>query len=238
MLETAAGRLKTHTDAEVRLIEPAGGGVRLTIGSVGTRERVLEADAVVMACGAADAARVAAPLLSRAERDFLGGVRTTASLSLFAALRRPFSLHPEQIAIPHVERSPLEAVLLEPGVSGGRVPAGQGLATLRATGRWSDARIDAPDEAVEKELLDAFERVHPGAGAAILFTRLGRVERALPRFDVGHYRAIARFARVQADRRAGGRRLYFAGDYLMDPSWEGALRSAERGVEAVSRDLA
>jgi protoporphyrinogen oxidase len=128
--------------------------------------------------------------------------------------------------------------LLEPGVAGGRVPEGQGLAILRATGAWSDACLEMPDEALEKEMLAAFERVHPGAGAAILFTRLTRVARAMPRFDVGHYRAIANFLKVQADRRAAGRRAYFAGDYLVDPSWEGALVSAERCADAVAEDMA
>jgi len=238
LVEAAAGRLKTHTNVEVRRIEPARDGVRLTLGSAGSQERMIDADAVVLACGASEALRVAEPLLSWAERDFLSGVRTTSSLSLVAALRRPFSLHPEQIAIPHAEGLPLEAVLLEPGVAGGRVPAGHGLALLRATGPWSDACLETPDEAVEKELLAAFERVHPGAGAAILFTRLSRVVRAQTRFDVGHYRAIARFTKVQADQRARGRRIYFAGDYLMDPSWEGALASAERSTDAVAADLA
>jgi hypothetical protein len=51
-----------------------------------------------------------------------------------------------------------------------------------------------------------------------------------PRFDVGAYRALTRFARVQADRRAAGRRLAFAGDYRIHPSLEGAVRSGERAA--------
>ena len=62
-------------------------------------------------------------------------------------------------------------------------------------------------------------------------------ERALPRFDVGRYREIAGFERVQSDLRREGRRLYFAGDYLMDPSLEGAIASAHRAAAAVAADL-
>jgi protoporphyrinogen oxidase len=51
-----------------------------------------------------------------------------------------------------------------------------------------------------------------------------------PRFDVGAYRALARFERVQADRRAAGRRLAFAGDYRVHPSLEGMVRSGERAA--------
>ena len=237
LAEAAASKLKTYSGAEAVQVEETSGAMRVAFRSAGESERVLEAGAVVLATAAADAARVAAPLLTAAERDFLGGVGYTAGLHVCAALRRPFSLHPELIAVPHAESSPLEAVLLEPGVPGGRVPAGHGLATLRATGAWSDAQLEAPDEAVEKELLGAFERFHSGASGAVLFTRLFRVARAHPRFDVGHYRTLASFLRVQADRRARGRRLYFAGDYLMHPSWEGALAAAQRAVLAIDADF-
>ena len=128
-------------------------------------------------------------------------------------------------------------MLLEPGVRGGRVPEGRGLAVLRATGRFSEAHFDAPEEAVRKELLAAFGRMHPGAESAVQFAQRQRVERALPRFDVGRYREIARFERVQRGLRREGRRLYFAGDYLMDPSVEGAVASGLRAAAAVAEDL-
>ena len=60
---------------------------------------------------------------------------------------------------------------------------------------------------------------------------------AAPRFDVGRYREIARFMRVQSDLRARARRLYFCGDYLVHPSFEGAVVSAERAAQAVCEDL-
>ncbi|MCH2187709.1 hypothetical protein MK280_17785, partial [Myxococcota bacterium] len=51
--------------------------------------------------------------------------------------------------------------------------------------------------------------------------RLEQREAAIPAFDVGAYRALARFRRAQADHRERGRRLYFAGDYLISPDAEG-----------------
>jgi protoporphyrinogen oxidase len=120
---------------------------------------------------------------------------------------------------------------------GGRVPDGRGLAFLRATGAFSRATFDAPDEAVCKELLAALVQLFPGAASAVLFSRVFRVERAQPCFGVGRYRAIANFERIQSELRAEGRRLYFAGDYLMDPSFEGAIASAHRVADAVVRDL-
>jgi predicted NAD/FAD-dependent oxidoreductase len=54
---------------------------------------------------------------------------------------------------------------------------------------------------------------------------------------VGRYRAIADFTRVQADWRRRGRRIYFAGDYLMGPGWNAALQSGYRAAADVEEDL-
>ena len=97
--------------------------------------------------------------------------------------------------------------------------------------------LEAPDDAVAKHLVEAFERVHPGFRGSVLFQRVLRVPRGFPCFDVGRYRGIARFEEVQIDRRRSGRRLYFAGDYLMDPSWNGALSSGFRAAAAIRADL-
>ncbi len=48
---------------------------------------------------------------------------------------------------------------------------------------------------------------------------------AWPRFDVGHYRALAQLRAVEADRAAAGRPLFFAGDWLAAPTLEGAVAS-------------
>ena len=236
---TSGGRVLGVTargGADVRAVECRGdGGIALRVRGP-EAERAARPDAVVVATSAPDAALIAAPALVAAERDGLAAVRYQPALSLAVGLRRPFFSHARHIHVPHTEGSPLESVLLEPGVRGGRVPDGRGLALLRATGAWSEASFDAPDEAVSKELLRAFARVHPGAELAVLFSKLYRVERAVPRFAVGHYRGIARFERVQRALRREGRRLYFAGDYLVDPSLEGALASAQRAAAAVAED--
>jgi monoamine oxidase len=54
---------------------------------------------------------------------------------------------------------------------------------------------------------------------------------------VGRYREIACFRKVQRDLRAGGRRLYFAGDYLVDPCLEGAVTSGIRAADQIVRDF-
>jgi oxygen-dependent protoporphyrinogen oxidase len=239
--ETAAAGLLAHCGLEAVQIDRQRRSDALEVAlrrRESGRGETLEVDAVVLATSAPEAARLAEPVLSSAERAGLSAVRYVPALALALALRRPLSSHPQLVRIPHGEGSPLESVLLEPGVAGGRVPRGRGLATLRATGRWSEANLGLPDQAVEKELLAAFESVHPNGRSAVLFSELFRVARAHPRFEVGRYRELARFESIQADRRRQGRRLYFAGDYLIAPSWEGALVSGMRAASALESDFA
>ena len=66
--------------------------------------------------------------------------------------------------------------------------------------------------------------------ARILAERVMRIPRAWPRFDVGHYRALERLARVEAARLAEGGRVVTAGDYRADPSWEGAFAAGLRAA--------
>jgi oxygen-dependent protoporphyrinogen oxidase len=214
----------------------SGGGVRFCVRGA-EREHLAEADAIVLAVPAPEAVALAGAEFSFTERDALEKVRYTPEISLAVALRRPFHSHPQQIQFPHREGWPLESVLLEPGLEGGRVPKGRGLALLRATGRWSADYFEAPDETVGKELIDALGGIFPRIHGAGIFAEVLREKRAVPRFDVGRYRAIADFTRVQADCRRRGRRIYFAGDYLMGPGWNAALRSGYRAAADVAEDL-
>jgi len=237
LAEQAAAALSTQLGVCVTRIESRrGGGIRISVRDR-DRERSEDADAVVVATSASEAAMLAGLELSLAERDAFAKVRYTPALSLAIALRRPFYSHPQYIQFPHSEGSPLEAALLEPGVAGGRIPEDRGLALLRATGAWSQAYFEAADETVREELSEAFGRVVPRIHGAELFSEVLREPRAAPRFDVGRYREIADFTRIQLDRRQQGRRIYFAGDYLMGPGWNAALRSGQRAASAIEEDL-
>jgi len=240
VVSVASDRLGTRFGVEVIRIEgKRGAPVRLILeerGQGGSRQLSRECDAVIVATSAADAQRAAAQLLEPAERDVLGRLQTTPSVALFLRLRRPFHSHCKLIRVPHDEGSPIENVLLEPGARGGRAPEGRGLATLRATGVFGAEARALPDDAVETALLDAFEAFQPGARNAIESTRLFRVESAVSKFGVGHFREIARLERVLGDLRKRGRRVYFAGDYLMGPTWEDALASGHRAAERVASD--
>jgi protoporphyrinogen oxidase len=233
LVETVAAALPVRLGCQVRGLEQRADGRLRVVSSEGD----LCADAAILATPAKEAARIAGPLLASAEREGLDAVRYAPAVTVVAALRRPLAPHPRQILVPRTEASPLESVLLEPGVPGGRVPRGRGLAALRASAAFVAAHFDAPTETLEKELLAAFAALCPGAAQALEFTHTFRIECAAPRFDVGRYRAIARSERVLAGRRRAGRRIYFAGDYLTHPSPEGAVVSARRAATAAASDL-
>jgi protoporphyrinogen oxidase len=237
LAEAAAERLPTLYGAEVTGLESGRDGRLLLTYTREGRERMLELRAVIVATPASETARVAAPLLTGGEREALEGVRYVPSVTLAAGACRPLSWHPVEIRVPHAEGSVLEVALLEPGMIGGRVPDGYGAALLQATSAWSAQAQQLPDETVEKELLDALEWIQPAARAAVDFARVFRSEDAWPRFDVGHYHALERLARIGGERRREGRRVYLAGDYRMDPSWNGAVASGLRAARELADDF-
>ena len=233
----AASRLDVRVRTRVQqLKQRASGELSLECSAVTGDER-LEFDAVVITTAAPEAARIAAGLVTPAERDFFRQVRSGPLVSLSVAVEHPLTGLPQLVRVPHAEGSPIEVLLLESGSPGGRAPEGCGLVTLSATQRFATRSAAAPDEEVERELRAALSRIHPSAGWSVRFTKLHRDPEGLPRFEVGAYRALAGFQRVQADRRCLGRRLYFAGDYLSGPRFEDAIGSGLRAVDALLTDL-
>lgn len=234
LVHEAAARLDVRTGVEVtRVDENAAGGFSLECGTTDGRKGVLEADAVVLATDAPTAVRLARAILQPAERDTLLGMKYGPSLTLAVAVSRPLSGLPELVRLPHCDGHVADVALVEPGIADGRAPVGGSLVTLRASDRFAEANVGAADDVIEKGLLDALTRLCPDAAGHVLHTRLSRRAAATPRFEVGAYRALARFARVQADRRELGRALYFAGDQFIGPDAEAQTVSGFR----VARDL-
>lgn len=232
LAERAAAALPVALGVEVTGISQSNGRLRAECdGAPG-----FDADAVVLAIPAPEALRLGGELLASAERDVLGGVRYAPGIEVTALMRRPLCARPRLLRVPRAEHSPLACALLEPGLT---ASAGdpRGLCWLRATPEFAASHFEAPPEALEKELLGAFEALWPGAQRGVEHTHVRRMRHAAPRFAVGSYRQLARFERAQRDARAAGRRLFFAGDYLAHPSWEGALISAQRTATAVDEAL-
>ena len=193
----------------------------------------VEVEAVVIATSPETAGRIAAPVLVPAERDFFAGYCGGPAASLTLALDSPIVPGASFIRVPKAEASSIECYLCESGSAEGRVPEGKGLLTLRANVGFARAYLSASDEVVEKSLLAAVSRFHPEAVGRTRFTRLRRSPDGKPNFHVGAYRDLARFAKVQEDRGNAGRRIYFAGDYLIGPSANHAVASGRRAAAAL-----
>lgn len=233
----AAERLTMRYGFAVERIEAGPEGrFRVHCGREEVDDETLEADAVVVATSAEIAHTVALPVLTLAERDYLADVRYGPGATLVLALERAVTGVPEYVRVPRAEGGGVSAYLIEPGTPDGRAPSGAGLATIAATQQFAATHAAAPDDVVEKALLGELASAFPRVAANVRFARLHRHASAVPRFEVGAYRAMARFQRVQDDRRAAGRRLYFAGDYLSGVRSEHAVASGERAARALMED--
>lgn len=228
--EALGVRLRTGV-AEIAEARAGGHIVRCEDGSR------LEADLVVVATSAGEARRLAASQLSGAERDFFASIRVGADAVLVAALDRPPTGTPHFVRVPAAEGEIVETILVEPGVADGRAPLGYGLATLTGNQAFCESSRSASDEVVGKELASALERLYPTVVGTIRFSALYRRKAAIPRFEVGAYRALERFRRVHDDRRSLGRRLYFAGDYLAGLSADQVVGSGFRAARDALADL-
>jgi protoporphyrinogen oxidase len=237
LVAAVSARLSILFGAELSALEPGRDGGLTLHYTRGGQARQLEVRAAVLATPAPPAARLAAPILTTGERELLAQVRYADAVTLCVGACRPLSFHALEIRVPHAEGSPLETALLEPGQPGGRVPDGYGLAALHGTAAWSERALELPESKAADALLGALDALQPGSRAAVSFTRLFRTAGARPRFDVGHFRALERLARIEAERRREGRRLYLAGDWRADPSWNGAVASGLRAARAAAQDL-
>ena len=214
--------------------EPAGGFRIETTNAQGEREAGRFA-AVVIAVGPRQAARLAAALLTPAERDFLAAVEERPSVSLAAAIEGVHGGLPQEIRIPRREGSALCSLVIEPGQIEGRAPEGESQLLALARDDFARRWAEMADDVVTKNALSSLERTIPGIGPRVKSVRVGRS--SVPFFSVGSYRRLAGFQKVQRDRRALGRRLYWGGDYLSGASFEAASLSGVRVARELDRDL-
>ena len=149
------------------------------------------------------------------------------------AIDAPVGYHTRFVRVPKAEASSIECYLCEHGTKNGRAPEGKSLVTLRANDRFARANLSTGNDVIEKSLLAGFSRFHPQATSRLLFAHLHRTAAGNPNFHVGAYRDLERFARVQKDRGNAGRRVYFAGDYLVGPGANHAIASGRRAATAV-----
>jgi protoporphyrinogen/coproporphyrinogen III oxidase len=204
--------------APVRSVEADDGGVRLRLGD----GEVVDHDAVVVAVPAREAARLVPGA------SWLSGIRSRSTATLVLGLERPVRPGWFGLSIPRTE-SPggaVAAVCVQEekatGVVGGSGGSLVVVPSPDAGEVWAEGE---PGQAVEAAV-PTLDVVLPGVRAAIREARLIRFRGSTFVPEPGHFDRVARFQDPTPSPRVA-----LAGDYLVAPTVEGAVRSGVRAAE-------
>jgi oxygen-dependent protoporphyrinogen oxidase len=194
-----SGRFAARTDAPVRGLVRSGAGFELTVGSTRDPERIM-ADAVVLACPAAPAARLLADLAPAAAEELASveaaSVAVVTHAFRAADLAGPDAAGTSGFLVPPVERRGIKAATYSFAKWAWVRESGDGLLLLRtSTGRHrEEAALQRSDaELVATSLAELSAAA--GVTAAPVASHVQRWGGALPQYAVGH---LDRVARVRA----------------------------------------
>lgn len=212
-----AGRLDVRFGAPVERVAPLATGVEVTVG--GTAEVF---DGAIVAVPAPIAAGIVAPDALPAD---VADIAYAPHVRLYAARRGDGPARSGVHAFPNETVATVE-IGGGSGGSWGQAPAGWHWALICAPSASSGALLDLPDDELTPRLWDAGraidDRLFPLATAEIV--HVVRWRHAVPTVGPGY------FARI--DRIANRPPIVFAGDWLVQPCVEGAVRS---GIAAAAR---
>ncbi len=165
-------------------------------------------------------------------RSWLEGVRYVPSAVLALVLSRRINAPYFGLSIPRGEPgSDLVAVCVQQQKTEGLVPADRSLLICLGAPDVNGELLAAPEVAVDR-MIDAVEQIMPGTKPLIRHAKLYRHPDGYPLFYPGylpHLRAFPFSAQT--------RRIMLAGDYLVSPTVEGAMRSGARAAQQLSDQL-
>lgn len=233
----AAKRLSIQTNTEVSRAErSSGGNYRVTLRR-GAEETVLDASAVICATGARTALQITQTELGFFEQRYLEKIESLPRAIAYFAMRGSLGDRMQRILVSARENDLLGTVFLQPAGASAHVPEGFGVVAVCPQVEWLQENEHKKDEEILDTISRHLQALFPDLQAALHSRRLLRLPEGSTQFQVGRYRDLAQLQRIFADRRAAGRRLYLAGDYLCGPMLEDALLSGLRAADAVFEDL-
>lgn len=229
LAEALSRRVTTRLGVALeRVTEEAGGGfeveARVVHGARPGQTLRFAVEALVLALPPEDARKAAGDVLRTAEHDYLAGVTYRPALSVVFQTRDP--VLPPARRIVACGAGPLAALQFQAAP-----PRAGDLVVAVGTSAFAAARAGEPDDVLVRRMSAEAERLAPRLLREVRAVRVVRWTQVLPRFEVGHYRAIARLRKVEAAERAAGRRLAFAGDHLVGPRLEDVLASGLRAAD-------
>jgi oxygen-dependent protoporphyrinogen oxidase len=207
---------------EVTSVRVAGNGVKLEYAG-----ETADFDAAIIA--------LPAPLVTTLTEmpplvvDWLKRVEFAPAAVLALVVDRSINADFFGLSLLRSEISELVAICVQAKKAAGLVPPDRGLLICLGSPQANPALVADGEGAVER-MIAAVERVLPGTRKRIRQTKLYRHPLGYPVFYPGYLKHLRRFP---AD--ALPREIALAGDYLVGPTVEGALRSGERAAEAVLR---
>ena len=216
----AAQGAEIRTGAKVTRVSAYEGSVRVEMGS-----DAFEYDGAVIAVPAPQVASLID--LTESLLDWIGRVEHAPSAVLAVVLKRPIDADFFGLSLLRSEPgvSDLVAVCVEARKAPGLVPDDRGLLVCLGAPDANASLVADPETGVQR-MIAALEQIFPGVRQHIERVKLYRHAYGYPVFFPGYLKHLRRFP---VDELPAGIRL--AGDYLVAPTVEGAIRSGERAAQ-------
>jgi oxygen-dependent protoporphyrinogen oxidase len=173
------------------------------------------------------------PQLGSDRAKFLRDLNYTSTMSINLALNRIPDCPASFVVVPRPVSDGLFAVILEHNKAPGRAPQGRGLVSLFMMNQWAVDHMDATDDQILSDVLPEVEKVLPGIGNDIEFTRVNRWYPVLVYSHPGLYKKLGRFHAAR-DRNS---RIHLAGSYNSSGNVNTATTAGERAARELLQAL-
>jgi protoporphyrinogen/coproporphyrinogen III oxidase len=209
-----------RTSTTVSRVNAFARSVRVEVGA-----EALEYDGVVIAVPAPQVAALTD--LDESVAEWIGRVEYAPSAALAVVLKRPVDADFFGLSLLRAEPrvSDLVAVCVEARKTPGLVPADRGLLVCLGSPDANASLVADPENGVRR-MIAALEQIFPGVRDQIDRVKLYRHAYGYPVFYPGYLKHLRAFpaAALPAEIR-------LAGDYLVAPTVEGAIRSGARAAQ-------
>jgi protoporphyrinogen/coproporphyrinogen III oxidase len=225
LTDTLAKRVPVRYQARVDSITPSNDSV-LMHRTEGGQSQSNSFDHTVVAVQGTLAGRLVHGL-SADEYAFFESVRYCSGIIVYFLLGEVPPLPYYGISFPSPEQTGLYGMALDHWKQG-TTPPGCALVNVALTESLAQQLWDKPDETIANEVLDRLAKTPVGRFNP-LKTIVHRWNPMLPQFYHGYLPMLKAFL----ERKNPTPRIQFAGDYLIGPYTEAALRSGERAAAAI-----
>lgn len=212
-----------HTNAHVTRVLRGDGSVRVVQG-----EKTDEFDGVILALPAPQLRSLIE--LPASVAAWLENVQFSPAAVLALVLKQRMRADFFGLSMARGEREvrDLVAICVESQKAPGLVPAERGLLVCLSSPDASPALLEQPERAVDR-MIAAAQHVFPGLRGTITRAKLYRHPYGYPIFYPGYLKHLRKFP-----TEALPPNVRLAGDYLVSPTVDGALRSGDRAARALT----